>query len=140
MKRLLFFGALKTKYGQLSLYGQVTIRNKCINELPIELHLLMFTILQVVYLRATSRGACDYVNDGKSWAFPHGVCWFEHCSDIEVIDVPGDHFSLLRQDNHDMNFIVTALKMKLGAFGWSEAIRRDRAGQQNKMSANDGRC
>lgn len=43
-----------------------------------------------------------------------------------------------------MSFLVTALKMKLGAFGWSEAIRRDRgtAGPRAAMSAEDGeqRC
>lgn len=53
--------------------------------------------MQVVYLRALKRGACDYVDDGKLGPFPHGVCWFEHCCELEVIDVPGDHFSLLRQ-------------------------------------------
>ena len=30
-------------------------------------------------------------------AFPHGVCWWDLCNDLEVVDVPGDHFSLLRQ-------------------------------------------
>ena len=28
---------------------------------------------------------------------PHGACWYDLCEDLEVIDVPGDHFSLLRQ-------------------------------------------
>lgn len=26
----------------------------------------------------------------------------------------------------DMNLIVTSLKMRLGAFGWAETLRRDR--------------
>ena len=30
-------------------------------------------------------------------AVPHGACWYDLCDDLEVIDVPGDHFSLLRQ-------------------------------------------
>lgn len=57
---------------------------------------------------------------------PHGVCWWDLCDDLEVIDVPGDHFSLLRQDPRDMVVIVAALKSKLGAFGWGETLRRDR--------------
>lgn len=52
---------------------------------------------RVVYLRAATRGACDYVNDSRAWAWPHGVCWHSLCTDLEVIDVPGDHFSILRQ-------------------------------------------
>jgi hypothetical protein len=30
-------------------------------------------------------------------AVPHGACWYDLCDDCEVIDVPGDHFSILRQ-------------------------------------------
>ncbi len=39
--------------------------------------------------------------------------------------VPGDHFSLLRQGDEDMALITTALKVKLGPFGWAETVRRD---------------
>ncbi len=34
----------------------------------------------------------------RFWEYGHGVCWSELCDELEVIDVPGDHFSLLRQD------------------------------------------
>lgn len=100
------------------------------------------------------------------------LCRYDLCDDLEVIDVPGDHFSLLRQvggwmsslwwlelcckvccichkcsvggipalpaapaqlqvlryaaqDDRDMVFIVTALKMKLAPFGWTEHVRRE---------------
>ena len=43
-----------------------------------------------------------------------------------VVDVPGDHFSLLRQEPADMEPLVAMLKVKLGAFGWHEAVRRER--------------
>ena len=56
---------------------------------------------------------------------PHGACWYDLCEECEVIDIPGDHFSILRQDLGDMNLIVTALKQKLAPFGWTEAVRRD---------------
>jgi thioesterase domain-containing protein len=52
---------------------------------------------QVVYFRAMKGGACDYVNDSRYWRYSHGCCWSELCEDLLVVDVPGDHFSLLRQ-------------------------------------------
>jgi hypothetical protein len=33
--------------------------------------------------------------------------------------------SLPVQDDKDMSFIVTALKMKLASFGWTEQVKRD---------------
>ena len=39
---------------------------------------------RVLYLRAATRGACDYVNDSRFWAYPHGVCWQGLCTDLEV--------------------------------------------------------
>jgi hypothetical protein len=56
----------------------------------------------VVYFRANRRGACDYVNDSRYWRYSHGTCWSELTDDLLVVDVPGDHFSLLRQDAPDM--------------------------------------
>lgn len=61
---------------------------------------------------------------------PHGVCWSQLCDDLEVVDVPGDHFALLRQSVPDMSIVVHHLKSRLGAFGWAEAIRRDVGGGQ----------
>lgn len=133
--------------------------------------------MQVVYFRAHTPGACDYVNDGRYWRYSHGTCWSELADDLTVIDVPGDHFSLLRQasfgtaascvapshdvvmlatdfallarlsDTHDvpmccvhmrvcapatsqqdppdMEPLIAALKLRLGSFGWAEAVRRD---------------
>jgi hypothetical protein len=56
----------------------------------------------VVYFRANAPGACDYVNDSRYWRYSHGTCWSELADDLLVVDVPGDHFSLLRQDPPDM--------------------------------------
>ncbi|GFH18518.1 uncharacterized protein HaLaN_15339, partial [Haematococcus lacustris] len=83
------------------------------------------THARVVYLRAAERGACDYVDDSRFGAMPHGVCWHEMCRELEVIDVAGDHFSLLRQSKQDMSLVVAALKLHLGAFGWHETVRRE---------------
>jgi hypothetical protein len=58
--------------------------------------------MQVVYFRANRAGACDYVNDSRYWRYSHGTCWSELTEDLLVVDVPGDHFSLLRQDPPDM--------------------------------------
>ena len=40
----------------------------------------------------------------------------------QVVDVPGDHFSLLRQDAADMTVLVAALKAALAPHGWVEMI------------------
>jgi thioesterase domain-containing protein len=81
----------------------------------------------VVYLRGFDAGACTYFDDRKGGAapVPHGACWYDVCADLRVVDVPGDHFSLLRQDLEDMSVIVRALKVALAPFGWDEAVRRE---------------
>ena len=63
----------------------------------------------------------------------HGRCWAPLCNDLQIVDVPGDHFSLLRQDQQDMRIIVDTLQMVLSAFGWHTTIRRE----QKKYSMND---
>ena len=81
----------------------------------------------VVYFRGFTPGVCTYFDDRKGPLVPnpHGACWYTRCDDLRVIDVPGDHFSLLRQDIEDMNILVTALKMVLGPFGWAETLKRE---------------
>lgn len=44
------------------------------------------------------------------------------CDDIEVIDVPGDHFSILRQDEEDMQLVTLSLKSILGDAGWTQTV------------------
>jgi acyl transferase domain-containing protein/NADPH:quinone reductase-like Zn-dependent oxidoreductase/acyl carrier protein/thioesterase domain-containing protein len=84
-------------------------------------------VAPVVYFRGLIPGVCTYFDDRKGPAvpYPHGACWYERCLDLRVIDVPGDHFSLLRQDLEDMNVLVTGLKTILGPFGWSETVSHD---------------
>ncbi|KIY94328.1 type I polyketide synthase [Monoraphidium neglectum] len=89
---------------------------------------------QVVYFRANSAGACNYFNDSRYWRYSHGTTWAELCDDLTVVDVPGDHFSLLRQDAPDMEPMVAMLKLKLGAFGWAEAVRRERRAARSVAS------
>jgi thioesterase domain-containing protein len=78
---------------------------------------------QLVYFRAQVAGACDYVDDGRRGAWAHGVCWSQLCDDVEVVDVPGDHFSLLRQGDADMSVLLNTLKRRLAPFGWTEVLR-----------------
>lgn len=81
----------------------------------------------VVYFRGFTPGVCTYFDDRKGPLVPnpHGACWYTRCDDLRVVDVPGDHFSLLRQDIEDMNVLVTALKMVLAPFGWAETLKRE---------------
>ena len=39
--------------------------------------------------------------------------------------MPGDHFSLLRQSEEDMQTIVNTLKLALSPFGWHMTHKRD---------------
>ena len=66
------------------------------------------------------------------------MCWADLCDDLQVVDVPGDHFSLLRQEPADMALLVTSLKAHLGACGWAESVRRDRRMEGGRMSAQVG--
>lgn len=52
---------------------------------------------RVVYFRGATQGACTYMDDRRDAPVPHGACWYDLCPDCEVIDIPGDHFSILRQ-------------------------------------------
>ena len=80
---------------------------------------------KVVYFRARQGGACTYFNDSREGPLTHGLCWAPYCNELQVVDVPGDHFSLLRQDVQDMGIIVDTLQMVLSAFGWHTTIKRD---------------
>jgi hypothetical protein len=62
----------------------------------------------------------------RHWRYAHGVCWSELADEVEVVDVTGDHFSLLRQEPEDLAAMVSVLKVRLGELGWAEAVRRDR--------------
>ena len=75
----------------------------------------------VVYFRAQERGACDYVDDSDTGIFPHGSCWSEVIDNIEIVDVPGDHFSLLRRPDPDMSVLTSALRAYLEPFGWVDS-------------------
>lgn len=102
----------------------VTKQASNISDLRHHYHMAPRTKAPLVYFRAKDRGMCTYMDDGRLGAHPHGLCWYDLCEDIEVIDLPGDHFSVLRQDDRDMNLIVTALKVKLAPFGWTEILNR----------------
>ena len=43
----------------------------------------------------------------------------------QVVNVPGDHFSLLRQPEEDMQTIVNTLKLVLSPFGWHTTHKQD---------------
>jgi thioesterase domain-containing protein len=88
---------------------------------------------KVVYFRARQRGACTYFDDSREGPLAHGLCWAPYCNDLQVVDVPGDHFSLLRQDEKDMSIIVDTLQMVLSAFGWHTTVKRDQK-IYNKMN------
>lgn len=42
----------------------------------------------------------------RYWRYSHGTTWAQLADDLLVVDVPGDHFSLLRQEPADMEPLV----------------------------------
>jgi len=77
---------------------------------------------KLIFLRAHTQGAVSSVNDSKTGPYPMGPAWYAMCDDVQVIEIPGDHFSILRQDDEDIHYVVTALKMALGQGGWTEVV------------------
>ncbi len=90
------------------------------------MHALQLVCKALINCRPHNQLPCPAFVHTRRWRYAHGACWAELCEDLEVIDVPGDHFSLLRQSPADMDVMVATLKMCLGAFGWAEAVRRER--------------
>lgn len=112
---------------QISYVALVTKQASQVSDLRLHEFSAQSVHAPVVYFRGWSPGVCTYFDDrkGNATLYPHGACWYNRCDDLRVIDVPGDHFSLLRQDEEDMSLLITALKMVLGPFGWSEMIHHE---------------
>ena len=53
------------------------------------------------------------------------------------MDVPGDHFSLLRQSPEDMQVMVRALQDALGPFGWQKKLPAAQAAAEH-AAVGDG--
>jgi len=92
---------------------------------------------QVYFFRAHNRGAVAYVQDQDDVLFSHGVGYKDVVADLTVLDVPGDHFSMLRQSPRDMDFIQSTMKQVLYDYGWSELKGHD--DQPFKLSEEDAR-
>jgi len=73
---------------------------------------------RVVFLRGSTRGACDYISDGRRGREAYGPSWAQVADHVEVHDVPGDHFSLLRTDGDDAGVLAEILRAHLVDFGW----------------------
>lgn len=75
----------------------------------------------MLYFRAQEQGAlASYMADGRTGPLAHGTCWHDLCANLRVIDVPGNHYSLLRQPRADMEPILSAMRRALEPFGWTE--------------------
>lgn len=112
---------------QVSYVALVTKQASQVSDLRSHSYLCPRVTAPVLYFRGLAPGVCTYFDDrkGPRAPTPHGACWYARCEDLRVVDVPGDHFSLLRQDSEDMTVLVTALKMALGQFGWTETVQRE---------------
>lgn len=77
---------------------------------------------KVIFFRATLTGAVTSFTDDKYGEFPMGASWYRYCEDLQIIDIPGNHFSILRQEEEDMHYVVAALKQALGMAGWVHTV------------------
>jgi len=93
----------------------------------------------VYYFRADLRGMVAYMHDedNDDEEFPHGVGWMDFVSDLQIIDVPGDHFSMLRQPLGDMRMISESMKQVLLSFGWEELKREKEVFSLTKEEAQE---
>jgi thioesterase domain-containing protein/3-oxoacyl-(acyl-carrier-protein) synthase/acyl carrier protein len=91
----------------------------------------------VYYFRASIRGVVAYMHDEDhlSEEFPHGVGWMDFVDDLKIIDVPGDHFTMLRQPLADMRLISESMKQVLVLFGWQELKKEKEVFSLNKEEA-----
>jgi len=48
----------------------------------------------LLYFRPTIRGGLPLVDDAFNIDFQHVLGWHDHCSELEIVDVPGDHFTM----------------------------------------------
>lgn len=93
----------------------------------------------VYYFRASIRGVVAYMHDEDEDAeeFPHGVGWMDFVSDLKIIDVPGDHFSMLRQTLGDMRMLSEPMKQVLVHYGWQELKKEKEVFSLTKEEADE---
>ena len=95
---------------------------------------------KVTYFRASIRGAVVYMDDA---GIDHGVRWCEVADDLEVVDVPGDHFTMIRVQGRDMDVLVETMKARLASYGWvvrGGALIDDEKGVLSAEEANEMRA
>jgi len=49
----------------------------------------------LLYFRPMTRGGLPLLDDIFNVDFHHVIGWHEHCNNFQIVDVPGDHFSML---------------------------------------------
>ena len=93
----------------------------------------------VYYFRANIRGVVAYMHDEDfdDEEFPHGVGWMDFCSNLKIIDVPGDHFTMLRQPLGDMRMISEPMKQVLVGNGWQELKKEKEVFSLTKEEAEE---
>lgn len=89
-----------------------------------------------VFVRGAKPGACSYVDDGGDY----GLGWEAVADQVSVIDVPGDHFSLLRQTPSDALVLSRVLRCALGsktAWGGTGTASTGGGGAKLRTEAGD---
>lgn len=93
-------------YFQDSRWGRLRLRT--LWQLPSSLRVMTASCLLTSYRTHFTLAFNRMVNFPlrRYWRYSHGTTWAELADDLLVVDVPGDHFSLLRQEPADMEPLV----------------------------------
>ncbi len=74
-------------------------------------------------LRPLTTGSLSFFDDSTA----HGLAFAENVTNLEVLDVPGNHYTLLHQDDDDMGPLLEHMQKSLSSHGVGEMAKvRDR--------------
>eukprot|EP00951_Prasinocladus_malaysianus_P004473 scaffold31392_cov46-Prasinocladus_malaysianus.AAC.1 len=74
----------------------------------------------LTYARPLCTGSLSFFDDSKG---DHGVVFVNEARTVEVIDVPGNHYTLLHQEDEDMAILVQHMQKCLSSSGIGEMAK-----------------
>ena len=73
--------------------------------------------------RPTSAGSLSFFDDSQG---DHGVAFVDEVTNLEVVDVPGNHYTLLHQEDEDMVILLEQMQTTLSSHGIGEMAKVNR--------------
>ncbi|CAG9466966.1 unnamed protein product [Pedinophyceae sp. YPF-701] len=76
----------------------------------------------VLYYRCTEKASHFLIDDVWTGPHAHGPAWSQHAANVEIFQVPGDHYTVLRQRDEDVRILVDVLRARLHKYGWLDVV------------------